>query len=110
LVTGDLEGAGEQALLDGPSLTRSEALVVSHHGSRSATSDAFLLRVQPTWGLISVGRRNPFGHPHPELLARLDSHGVRVLRTDESGTVILKAIPRGWRVSTPLTPRTAARR
>jgi len=110
LVTGDLEGAGEQALLDSPSLTRSEALVVSHHGSRSATSDAFLLRVQPTWGLISVGLRNPFGHPHPELLARLDSHGVRVLRTDESGTVVLKAIPRGWRVSTPLTPRTAERR
>jgi len=37
--------------------------------------------------VISVGRHNRYGHPTPEVLARLAAHGVTVLRTDERGTI-----------------------
>jgi beta-lactamase superfamily II metal-dependent hydrolase len=97
LVPGDLETEGERSLVASGMPLRAEALVVAHHGSRHGTTRAFLERVRPRWGLISVGRRNPFGHPHPAVLRRLRDSGVLVLRSDESGSVTLVAGPRGWR-------------
>lgn len=59
---------------------------VSHHGSRTGTDEDLLERTRPQVSLISVGR-NPHGHPHPEVLERLDQHGVKVYRTDQNGAV-----------------------
>ena len=64
-----------------------ELLKVGHHGSRSATSDAWLDELAPHEAVISVGRRNRYGHPTPEVLARLAGHGITILRTDERGTI-----------------------
>ena len=83
LLTGDLESAGEGRLRPGPAL----ALKVAHHGSRSSSGPAFLARVAPTVAVVSAGERNPFGHPHPEVLDRCARAGVRVFRTDRDGTV-----------------------
>ncbi len=99
LIPGDLELAGEQALLQTGEEIEAEALIVSHHGSRNATQPEWLNRVDPDWALISVGRANPFGHPHPELLDRLDRDDGRrrqVIRSDLSGTVRLVAGDDGW--------------
>ena len=62
-------------------------LKVGHHGSRTATADAWLDELQPELAVISVGAHNNYGHPTPEVLARLRAHGVRVLRTDRDGTI-----------------------
>jgi beta-lactamase superfamily II metal-dependent hydrolase len=109
LVTGDLEERGEQALLASGAPLASEALVVAHHGSRSGTSEAFLLTVRPHWALISVGRRNPFGHPHRELLERLAHAGADVLRTDQMGNVQLRPGRNGWWPMVAATRCTAER-
>ncbi|HXI65082.1 MAG TPA: DNA internalization-related competence protein ComEC/Rec2 [Gemmatimonadales bacterium] len=66
---------------------RVELLKVGHHGSRSATSDAWLDELAPREAVISVGRRNRYGHPTAEVLGRLAQHGIMVLRTDERGTI-----------------------
>jgi competence protein ComEC len=66
-----------------------DVLKVGHHGSRSATSDAWLTELAPRDAVISVGRRNRYGHPAPEVVARLAAHGVRTLRTDRDGTITL---------------------
>lgn len=66
---------------------RVELLKVGHHGSRSATSDAWLDELAPREAVISVGRRNRYGHPTAEVLGRLAQHGITVLRTDERGTI-----------------------
>jgi competence protein ComEC len=63
-----------------------DLLKVGHHGSRGSTGSGWLGRVRPTVAVISVGR-NEYGHPAPETLARLDSAGVVVRRTDRDGTV-----------------------
>jgi competence protein ComEC len=66
-------------------LSHVDVLKVGHHGSRGASSAAFLARVHPEVGVISVGRNN-YGHPAPETLERLHDAGVEVWRTDREGT------------------------
>jgi competence protein ComEC len=68
-----------------------DVLKVGHHGSRSATSDAWLDEARPEIAVISVGARNTYGHPAPEVVARLIAHGVQVHRTDREGTISLES-------------------
>jgi len=75
-----------------------ELLKVGHHGSRSATSDAWLAELRPHEAVISVGRRNHYGHPAPEVLGRLARHGITILRTDERGTITFATDGHGARV------------
>src|SRR5438309_280539 len=75
-----------------------ELLKVGHHGSRSATSDAWLDELAPHEAVISVGRHNRYGHPTPDVLARLTTHAVTVLRTDERGTITFSTDGHGARL------------
>lgn len=64
-----------------------EVLKVGHHGSDTSTDPELLDRISPGLALISAGRSNRYGHPTPEVLARLESRGIPVWRTDQDGTV-----------------------
>jgi competence protein ComEC len=90
LLTGDLGRPGEERLLDSRAPVRAVALKVGHHGSRSSSTDAFLAAARAPVAVISVGARNPFGHPTPEALGRLEAAGARIYRTDRDGAVILE--------------------
>jgi competence protein ComEC len=70
-------------------------LKVGHHGSRTSTGDALLRAARPSVALVSAGRRNRYGHPNPGVMSRLDRYEVRVLRTDESGNLIVRAARSG---------------
>ena len=72
-----------------------DVLKVGHHGSLTSTPPALLERLRPRVALVSVGRGNRYGHPHPAVLARLREAGARVLRTDVNGTVSVTARPDG---------------
>ncbi len=85
LLAGDVERRIERRLAEhGP---ESELLKVAHHGSATSTSPELLDAVQPRVAAISVGFRSPFGHPRPEVLARLGERGVRTYRTDTLGAL-----------------------
>jgi len=90
LLTGDLGGPGEERLLADHAPVRALALKVGHHGSRYSSTGAFLDAVEPAVAIISVGARNSFGHPTPEVLGRLEAAGARIYRTDRDGAVILE--------------------
>jgi competence protein ComEC len=90
LLPGDLGARGEALLVERGGPLRALALKVAHHGSRSSSSAPFLQAARPRVAVISVGARNPFGHPSPEALARLEAAGARVYRTDRDGAVILE--------------------
>ena len=66
-----------------------EVLKVAHHGSRTSSTAPFLDRVGARIAIISAGSPSPFGHPHPEVLDRLDQRGVRVYRTSACGAITL---------------------
>ncbi|MDO5475492.1 MAG: ComEC/Rec2 family competence protein [Eubacteriales bacterium] len=110
LLTGDLEEEGEQDLLayletledaalpgieDG--ILHVNLLKVAHHGSRGATSAAFLQHVRADTAVISAGINNLYGHPHAELLQRLSDSGMEVERTDCSGEITVSE--RGGRIT-----------
>jgi beta-lactamase superfamily II metal-dependent hydrolase len=91
LLAGDAERVTERRLLlGGPDTLASEILKVAHHGSRYATTPDFLAAVRPEIAVISCGRGNRYRHPAPATVARLRAAGARVLRTDESGDVVVR--------------------
>ena len=94
LLTGDVEGEGERALigeLRERGIGAVTVLKTAHHGSRNATSREFLAQVKPQIAVISCGRNNRYGHPHEELLERLRGGGTNVYLTPESGAVTVRA-------------------
>lgn len=107
LITGDASTLIEARLLreQGDSL-RADLLVLGHHGSHTASSAGFLDGVRPRYALVSAGYRNRFGHPAPEVVARLRARGIVMLETSASGQIWLRWDARGhitrarhWRVA-----------
>lgn len=81
LITGDLSASDSKVDVS------ADVLKIAHHGSKNATSVAFLERVKPDYAVISVGADNTYGHPSDQTLARLKSTGIKIYRTDCNGTV-----------------------
>ncbi|MBD9424534.1 DNA internalization-related competence protein ComEC/Rec2 [Pseudomonas sp. PDM15] len=89
LLSGDIDEATETALLAVGRDLRAEWLQVPHHGSRSSSSAAFLDAVAPRAALLSRGWHNPFGHPHPGVLARYRERDITLYDSAERGAVRL---------------------
>ena len=91
LLTGDLGMEGENRLLEQHLLPKKPVtwLKVGHHGSKNSSGDDFLMALSPQLATISCGRKNRYGHPHEETLARLQESGCLTYRTDEDGAVTL---------------------
>ena len=101
LLTGDVEGQGEEGLLqelkEHYQNTSWEILKVAHHGSKNSTSESFLDIVCPKISIISAGIDNRYGHPHQELTERLQEAESQILSTQENGAieyVLKKSEPR----------------
>jgi competence protein ComEC len=90
LLTGDLGWEGEERMRDQAGPLRVTMLKVAHHGSRFSSSAPFLDAARPAFAIVSAGARNPFRHPAPEALGRLEAAGARVYRTDRDGAVIVE--------------------
>jgi len=90
LFTGDFPTTQENILLESGTDVKVNFLKVAHHGSKYATSNAFLDVVSPSDAIISVAKNNSYGHPNQEVLQRLLQHRVNILRTDEVGDIVYK--------------------
>jgi competence protein ComEC len=74
---------------------QSEVLKAGHHGSRTSSSSGFVGKVSPYWAIISSGRGNKYGHPHKEVVDLFNSLNIKVLRTDELGTIEMDSMGDG---------------
>ncbi|MDM8237253.1 DNA internalization-related competence protein ComEC/Rec2 [[Ruminococcus] torques] len=90
LLTGDVEGQGEESLYKEGKLPQCDVLKAAHHGSHDSTTAEFLKAVQPKAALISAGVDNRYGHPHEETLERLKEAGCSVYSTQENGTLTVR--------------------
>jgi len=90
LLTGDAGAEFEGRLPDDLAEPAIRILKTGHHGSRTSTSERLARAMRPHAALISVGRGNLFGHPAPEVLARLNAMGAEVFRTDRDGAISLE--------------------
>ncbi len=88
LFTGDAGTWTEQRLppLDSTPVT---ALIVGHHGSKTATGMPFLRQISPDFALISCGRDNRFGHPHPRVVANLNKIAATLRVTAQDGSILV---------------------
>ncbi len=83
LFTGDAEAENEKTI----NWENIDILKVGHHGSTTSSSSKFIKQIKPKYAIISVGKDNSYGHPHKEIIKRLENIGSEILRTDEFGTI-----------------------
>ena len=101
LLTGDITNVAESMYIQkyGEELAVT-ILKLGHHGSKSSSSGEFLEYTQPEAAIISCGRNNPFGHPSPEVIERLDNMDMPSYRTDQQGTITIKTDGKQYSVYT----------
>ncbi|MEK4564492.1 DNA internalization-related competence protein ComEC/Rec2 [Alkalihalobacillus sp. FSL R5-0424] len=87
LFTGDLGEKGEKRLIEHYPNLQVDILKAGHHGSLTSSSEQLLDHMKPKVVLISVGRNNRHGHPHPEIISRFEARRMRIYRTDFDGAV-----------------------
>ncbi len=91
LFTGDVQGEGEKRMMRHlRGNERITVLKVSHHGSRNSTPEELLQRIRPVYSLISSGRRNMYGHPHAELIKRLQDVQTEIHCTKSEGAITVR--------------------
>lgn len=90
LFTGDQGIEGEERVMNMYPDIKINVLKVGHHGSKTSTSDEFIQHYTPEFSIISVGEKNGFGHPHPEVLKILEAGQSTILRTDLHGEITYK--------------------
>jgi competence protein ComEC len=100
LLTGDAEAQTEERMITKDVNLQAKILKVGHHGSKYATTENFLKYVKPEVAVISDGANNRYGHPSPEVLARLKAAGVKIYRTDLQGEITIISKGEGYEIKT----------
>ncbi|MHB0816928.1 DNA internalization-related competence protein ComEC/Rec2 [Stutzerimonas stutzeri] len=90
LLTGDIDVSAERALQASDMDIAAHWLLLPHHGSRSSSSAAFIEAVGASDALVSRSLHNAFGHPHPDVLRRLQASGVALHDTAELGAIRIR--------------------
>lgn len=98
LFTGD---AGEAVEKELPNMTI-DLYKAGHHGSTTASSEAFIKRIQPKVVAITVGEGNSYYHPHHRVVQLFEQLNIPIYRTDEQGTLIFTSTGNG--ITTELSP------
>ncbi len=89
LLTGDIEAQVERKLVLAGVDIDSDYLKIPHHGSKTSTTEELLDKTSPLMAFISLGKNNPYGHPHQDIISRLEKRNIKYYRTDEVGTILL---------------------
>ncbi|WP_174824664.1 DNA internalization-related competence protein ComEC/Rec2 [Pseudomonas sp. SST3] len=90
LLTGDIDVSAEQALLASDMPLDVDWLLVPHHGSRSSSSTVFIEATGADGALVSRSLHNAFGHPHPDVVQRLQASGAQLHDTAEQGALQIR--------------------
>ncbi|MBO6164854.1 MAG: ComEC/Rec2 family competence protein [Eubacterium sp.] len=94
LFPGDISSDVEERIIEKSKKSKldisADILIAPHHGSKYSSSRAFLKEVSCSVAIISCGRNNPYGHPSPETLERMENAGCRIIRTDKDGAVVIE--------------------
>lgn len=87
LFTGDLDRAGERAVIQRYPNLKVDVLKLGHHGSRTASDPEAIKHWKPGLGIVSAGRFNRYGHPNRETMTTLQMNGVRSMSTQQYGMI-----------------------
>ncbi len=91
LLMGDLGAEGEAEIAEQWDENRQvQILKAGHHGSSTSSSEQFLDTVNPRIAILSYGKDNSYGHPHPEVIERFDERGIARWATEEQGMITIR--------------------
>lgn len=99
LLMGDAGLEAEENIMAAGYEVDADILKVGHHASTSGSGHRFISSVSPEVSIIEVGADNDYGHPHAEILQRLQKVST-VYRTDQHGTVIITTDGSAYTVTT----------
>ncbi len=85
---GDASTITEKEILNKYNLPNIDVLKVGHHGSKTSSSKEFIDEINPKYSIISVGKKNRYGHPNKEVLDNLKNS--KIYRTDQDGSIMFK--------------------
>lgn len=85
LLTGDAGVALEKEMLQYD--VKATVLKAGHHGSNTSSSEEFIQAVNPEVTILSYGEDNKYGHPHAEIVDRLQAIGSKIYATADLGTI-----------------------
>ena len=88
---GDAEEISEQDILSSKADIRADIVKVGHHGSYNSSCKEFVEAVGASYGIISCGKGNDYGHPHKKAVDRWEKTGTTLLRTDQCGTITVSS-------------------
>lgn len=94
-LTGDSETGLLTYWLTTGEIARAQVVKAAHHGSTNGVTGPWITATSPGVVVISVGASNTYGHPSPFVVARWQTAGATVLRTDRDGTITVTARQNG---------------
>lgn len=104
IFTGDAEALSEEEILNNFNKRdlASDVFKLAHHGSSTSNTEDFLEAINPSYGIISCGQDNSYGHPHREIMAQLKARNILVFRTDLHGTIVINSDGKDISIETEL--------
>lgn len=102
LFLGDAEQQSLNEMLSKRYNLSCDVMKLGHHGSSNAISKKLMEAAKPTYGIISCGAGNSYGHPHKEALSLLKQYNVTTYRTDKDGTILATSDGKKIRFTTGL--------
>ncbi|KNF09370.1 DNA internalization-like competence protein ComEC/Rec2 [Gottschalkia purinilytica] len=86
LFTGDIEKEKEKDIVKINYKHKVDIIKIPHHGSKTSSTEEFIKRFEPRYGIIQVGKNN-FGHPNKEVLENYEKHEIKLYRNDTMGLI-----------------------
>lgn len=90
LFAGDIDAEKEALLFGANPDLRADVLKIAHHGSKYSANEEFTAGLATAAAVISCGKDNRHGHPHPETLDLLEKYDIKTLRTDDDGNIVFR--------------------
>ena len=100
LFMGDASTIRENDIIEKYNLNNIDFLKVGHHGSDTSSSEKFINVIKPEYSIISVGKKNRYGHPKETVLDKLEKNNSKIYRTDIDGSIEIKIKNYGYSIET----------
>ena len=89
---GDISSEVEEQLVSAGKCRQTDVLKASHHGSKYSNSDVLLHALHPRLTIASAGKKNRYGHPSPEAIARVGESGSAFYSTINYGRIRVRFV------------------
>lgn len=99
VMTGDATSTSEKQMIKQGNI-EAQVLSLGHHGSNTSSTQSFLDAVDPDIAIYSAASDSQYGHPHKEVVSRVENNGIKLYGTDVHGNIIVETDGKSFDVST----------